>query len=212
MNWKKVRVTDITQDEFDWVCSIFKQKYKTSTECIVRLERYTDLYQLDISAALVLDMVTFRYVKDLLPCDILSYSNEPHPMWRSSRPGRTITYFGSYPYQPHDVYTILKLYFDIHKPAAMGYGVYVASMDMEYIAKRADEWESLFDRPVITKKPNTGSGNIFDYVDCVHYVHTGMDKNNRTIPEAFWHGKTVTYEDRCPTLIDSTSLRFPGLS
>jgi hypothetical protein len=208
----KLYLFDVTPVDFDWICSILEQKYTTSTECVVRVEKYTDVYSLGMDASLILDVVTLNTLKELVPGDILCYSNDSHNMWRSGRPGHTTTYFGYYDYQPRDVTTRLKLYFDIHRPCNSAPGVYVTALDMDYIAVNSSAWGERFQRPVITKKPNTGKGNMFDYVDWVHYVHTGHEKNNRIIPEAFWHGKQVTIDTPFNLPTDSAMLRYADIT
>jgi hypothetical protein len=204
----KLYLTDTTQLEFDWLLTVLQQKYITPVDCVVRVDKHTDLYALGLSVALVLDINTLTAIKDVMRSDVVCFSNEPHTMWRPSLPGRSITYFGIYDYQPRDVDAMIKLKFDIHAPATSAPGVYVSSIDMDYIAIRAGEWARRFDRPVITKRPNSGRGNIYDDVDWVHYVHTGKETNNRTIPEAFWHGKNVTFENPLNLPTDSAFLRY----
>jgi hypothetical protein len=204
----KLYIVDITEADFAWIKTVLEQKYTTPTHNLVRVDKYTDLFGLGLGGALILDIVTLDAVKYLLSGDIICYSNDSHPMWRPARSDRIVTYFGSYDYQPHDISTPLRLNFDIFKPAKHQPGVFVCAPDMEYISARMHEWSSRFACPVVTKKPNTGVGNIFDLVHSMHYVHTGKDKNNRVIPEAFWYGKTVTFDDPYNLPADSATLRY----
>ena len=208
----KFYIVGISQSEVKVVLDIFAQKYNTPTDNIVCISRPSDVYRLRLDRTVVLDVRTFGMYKEFMTGHVLCYSNDNHPMYRYRSANRQVTYFGSYNYQPRDVFSYLKLNFSIFKPSVMGNGTYISSPNMVHIADRMSEWTARFGTPIRTKQPNVGSGTIYDGIRAVHYVHTSKDKNNRTIPEAFWHGKEVTYERMDGVEDDSASLRFDDIS
>ena len=85
--------------------------------------------------------------------------------------------------------------------------MFISALDPKYIRLNIAKWEQQFNRPIILKKHHVGSGDLFEQINAVHYVHVMRDTNNRIIPEAFYYGKTVTIEDVYPEL-DSIQLRY----
>lgn len=192
--------------------NLFDAKYKVPTNSIQYLNRITDLHGLNLDKTLVFDIDTFTTVRGLLTNEVLCYSNDTHDMYRY-RDNRHVTYFGSYNYQRYDVFSYLKLYFDLFKPCKSDNGVFISGNDGTYLAAHAKEYIAEFaPKPVWIKSKLTGSGDIFDRIDAVHYVHTSQDKNNRIIPESFFHGKAVTIS--CPMNIptDSVQLRYADIT
>jgi hypothetical protein len=150
--------------------------------------------------------MSFYDCKEFLTGEVHCYSNESHEMFRYKN-DRTVTYYGSYDYQNYDVFSYLKLNFEIFKPFGSKPGVFISSPDHNWIKSNLEHYKELFKRPIILKKHHIGNGNIFDMIDAVHYVHTSQDRDNRIIPEAFYYGKEITIEDRYP-IIDSVQLRY----
>jgi hypothetical protein len=125
---------------------------------------------------------------------------------------RTVVYFGSYPYQKYDEYCILKINFDIFlKTTNNNSGVFVSSRDQEYIKDRIQEYQTKFNKPIILKKNQDGTGNLFTFVDHIHYVHNLLDTNNRIIPEAFFHNKIITIENAGFDGADSVLTRYEDI-
>lgn len=203
-------IVDIDAGDLELVRTIFLQKYNADTSSILPIKR-TDLYGLHLDKTLVLDVMSFYDCKEFLTGDVLCYSNDNHNMFRYKN-DRTITYYGSYDFQPYDVFSYLKFNFDIFKPSPItNSGVFISCIDEKYLEDRMHQYEIQFNRPIILKKFNSGVGNIFDYVDAVHYVHMTLDKNNRIIPEAFYYGRDITIEETVP-FVDSVKLRYDDIT
>lgn len=204
----KFYIVGIGPEDLQLVVNIFNNKYNTTIDNIVPCS-ITDLYQLQLDKTVVLDIGTFYDCKEFLTNDIHCFSNSQHDLFRY-RNDRTVTYYGSYDYQRYDVFSYLKLNFEIFKPlTAVGYGVFVSGVlgvvgDILEIRKR-------FQKPVVFKKHDTGVGNLFDTIDSVHYIHTSLDTNNRIIPEAFYYGKSISMEDHLYKGIDSVKLRYDDI-
>jgi hypothetical protein len=89
--------------------------------------------------------------------------------------------------------------------------VFISCLDPKYIRFEYDRLQKQFNRPIILKKQHTGIGNLFNYIDAVHYIHVVRDTNNRIIPEGFFYGKTVSIEE-VYTELDSIRLRFDDIT
>lgn len=195
-------LVDINEKDLALVKDILLSKYSAPVENIVSVSS-TQLYFLKLDATLILDVKTFYRCKEFLTGDIHVFSNEPHDMFRYKN-GRNVTYYGSYDYQNYDVFNYLKLNFNIFDTLKkQGNGVFISGAHIPDGYQYPDP-----NRRVIVKKHDQGFGNLFEMVDTVHYIHSGMDTNNRIIPEAFYYNKTVTIEDNAPHVIDSATLRY----
>jgi hypothetical protein len=107
------------------------------------------------------------------------------------------------------VFDYLKLNFSIFKNIEKrGNGVFISGP----CVSGRDYTQEYSDKEVITKKHDRGIGNLFELIDTVHYVHTGLDTNNRIIPEAFFYGKDVIIEDDAPNIVDSVTLRYSDIT
>lgn len=207
----KFYIVGISEKDLNMMFKIFSEKYNADFDGVVPI-KITDLYRLKLDRTLILDVMTFYDCKEFLTNQIHVYSNNEHPMYRY-KDSRTVTYYGAYPeYQKYDVFSHIKINFDIFKPlTSQGYGVFISALDQKYIRNNLERWKKEFDKPVILKKSHEGFGNLFDLIDSVHYVHTQRDTNNRIIPEAFFYGKTVTIEE-IHTELDSIKLRYDDIT
>ena len=202
----KFYIVGISPDDLSLVLRLFSEKYNADITDIVPVTT-TQLYLLKLDRTLILDVNTFYDCKEFLTNQIYCYSNDSHSMFRYKN-HRTVTYYGSYDYQNYDKFEYLKFNFDIFKPSPItASGVYISCASESYIKDRLTQYEQQFQKPIILKKFGSGIGNIFDLVDAVHYVHVGIDKNNRTIPEGFYHNRAVTIERACD-VVDSVILRY----
>ena len=206
----KFYIVGATADDIQLITTLFSQKYNTPVTNIVPIGTILELYGLKLDKTLILDVHTFYAVKEFATNEVICYSNDTHPMYRYKN-DRVVTYFGSYDYQPRDQFAYLKLGFSLFAPCSSTPGVFVSSVGESYLLTHADRWISQYDKPVIIKRHQTGLGNIFDHIDTVHYVHTVRDKNNRVIPEAIFHGKTVVIEYPMALPIDSVQLRYDDI-
>jgi len=202
-------IVGIDTGDLELVRNIFLQKYNADPSNIIPI-KLTELYALQLDKTLVLDVMTFYDCKEFLTNSVHCYSNDSHRMFRYKN-DRTVTYYGSYPFQNYDIFTYLKFNFDIFKPSPITKSaVFISCIDEKYIEHRMPEYEKQFNKPIILKKFNSGVGNIFDYVDAVHYVHMTLDKNNRIVPEAFYYDREVTIEETVD-FVDSVRLRYDDI-
>lgn len=204
----KFYIVDIEPRDLQLVLDIFSHKYNTSIDNIIPI-KLLDLYSLKLDKTLVLDVDTFYNVKEFLTNDIHVFSNDTHEMFRYKN-DRRVTYYGVYEYQRFDVKCILKLNFEIFKKLSNNsLGVFVSSLNPEYIRDNISRWQKQFaPKPIILKRQHEGFGDLFERIDHVHYVHVVQDTNNRIIPEAFYYGKTVTIEEPLYQGLDSIMLRY----
>jgi len=201
----KFYIVGIDTKDLETVLTIFKEKYNTAFDNIVPI-KLIDVYKLKLDQTIILDIMSFYDCKEFLTGNIHCYSNESHSMFRYKN-NRTVTYYGSYDYQNYDVFSYIKLNFEIFKPFGSRPGVFISSPDHNYIKDNLENYKQQFGLPIILKKSHIGKGNIFEMINAVHYIHTSQDRDNRIIPEAFYYGKAVTIEDRYPVL-DSVQLRY----
>jgi hypothetical protein len=204
-------IVDIADSELQLVYDIFSKKYKCDIAGIVPIKTL-DLYKLNLTKTVILDVDTFYRVKEFLTNDIHCFSNDTHPMFRYKNT-RSVTYYGSYRYQRYDVFSYLKLNFEIFSNiTSEGSCVFISSLDQKIIQQNINRWTRLYpDRDIILKKSHAGIGNLFDVVNHVHYVHTSRDTNNRIIPEAFYYNKQITIEDMILEE-DSVQLRYNDIA
>jgi hypothetical protein len=203
-------IVDISQEDLELVKKLFLQKYNVTEVSIIPISRI-ELFKLHLDKTVIFDVLTFYDVKEFLTGEVLCYSNDGHNNFRYKN-SRAVTYYGSYPYQNYDVFSYLKLNFEIFKSIDFnGRGVFVSALNQNYIAQRLEEYKSRFDMPVILKKSYTGSGNIFETISHVHYVHTSRDTNNRIIPEAFFYKKTVSIDNYPYSDVDSIHYRYTDI-
>lgn len=204
----KFFIIGVTPHEFNVISRVFAEKYTTGMDRVVPTDRVTDLYRSGMRTTLTVDVRTFTKGKEFFPGDVHCYSNEHHQMFRYAS-NRTVTYYGYYNYQPHDICVPLKLNFSIFRPTQpLATGTFVSSPNMALTASRLAEYEARFPQPIVIKHPTIGSGNILANVSNVHYVHTDLDKNNRIIPEGFYYNKSMSYDEMCSSIIDSAGLRY----
>lgn len=201
----KFYIVGINNKDLELILKVFREKYKTNFEHIV-VTKITDLYKIKLDRTIILDIMSFYDCKEFLTGEVHCYSNESHPMFRYKN-DRVVTYYGSYDYQNYDVFSYLKLNFEIFKPFGGQPGVFISSPDHNYIKNNLQKYKEKFQKPIILKKHHSGNGNIFEMIDSVHYIHTSQDRDNRIIPESFYYDKKITIEDLYP-IVDSVNLRY----
>lgn len=207
-------LVDASEHDVALTIRLFTEKYNYTTDLIVPIKRI-DLYKLKLDRTLVLDINTFNSCKEFLTGDIMCFSNTSHDSFRYSHGNRTVTYYGSYPYQTYDEFCFLKLNFDIFKCCVPGGdGVFVSSVNTNRVDDCINDVRVMYpNKPIIAKAHGSGVGNIFDLIDTVHYVHGVQDTNNRIVPEAFFHNKTVVIDmDRWIGPHDSVIWRYNDIS
>lgn len=203
----KFYIVGIGPSDLKMVKRLFSEKYCCDTSGIVPITP-TQLYAESLDRTVILDVMTFYDIKEFLTGEVHCYSNDTHPMFRYNN-NRTVTYYGSYDWQPRDVFSYLKFNFGIFKQYPNKHsGVFLSANDVEYLKRNYTHYQQQYNKPVILKRGETGKGNALEFVDSVHYVHTGQDKNNRIIPEAFYYGRDIIIEDLKPEIQDSIVIRY----
>lgn len=208
----KMYISGASQSDASLISRLFSEKYSIPVSGIEYINRTTDVHRLGLSRTLILDVDTFKTMRGFLTGDVLCYSNDTHEMFRYAD-GRTVTYFGSYAYQPRDVFAYLRINFGIFKPCTSAPGVFVSGNDCANLTTLTSQLSAKFPQlPLYIKSKTIGSGDIFDHITAVHYVHNKLDKNNRIIPEAFFHNKAVTFDDTYNLPTDSALLRYRDIN
>jgi hypothetical protein len=110
----KFYIVGIDTKDLETVLTIFKEKYNTAFDNIVPI-KLIDVYKLKLDQTIILDIMSFYDCKEFLTGNIHCYSNESHSMFRYKN-NRTVIYYGSYDYQNYDVFSYIKLNFEIFKP------------------------------------------------------------------------------------------------
>lgn len=188
-------IVDIPDDDLVVVKRLFKEKYtNTEVHTIITTSRI-GLYSFKADKSLVLDIHTLETCKEFLTGNVHCFANVEHDFFRY-KDGRTVTYYGEFPYQPCDITARLKFFFVIHRRFFdHGNAVFVSSL--EFKDSDYNYLRRVFpDREIIVKRHHSGIGNIFEYCSTVFYLHTLRDTNNRIIPEAAWHEAEIIVEDR----------------
>lgn len=201
-------ISGASQSDASLISRLFGEKYNIPVSGIRYINRITDIHRVGLDRVLILDVDTFSTLRGFLTGDVICYSNDTHEMFRYSD-GRNVTYFGSYDYQPRDEFAYLRIHFNIFKSCMTKPGVFVSGGDCAQLTSMTPQLINHFSPlPVYVKSKTAGSGDIFDQISSVHYVHNKLDKNNRIIPEAFFHNKKVTFDDSFGLPPDSASLRY----
>jgi len=205
----KFYIVGITDGDRQLINKVFSEKYVDYVDEIVPVQRIVDLYRIKLQQTLILDVHTFYMCKEFLTGRIHCFSNETHDMYKY-KDLREVIFYGIYSYQRYNVKNMLKLNFDIFKPCETKSGVFISCLDQTHLKDNIRKYEKQFDKPIILKQSHSGQGNLFDLIDHVHYVHVQQDTNNRIIPEAFHHNKTVTIEE-VYTYKDSIRMRYDDI-
>lgn len=190
----KFYIVGINDQDLNLIRKMFSEKYTCSFDGVLPI-KITELHGLKLDRTLVFDVMTFDHCKAFLTGQVHCYSNNTHPNYKY-QDSREVIYYGTYSeYQVFDIHSHIKINFDIFKPLQQqGCGVFISCPNRAYIESNLQRYQQQFNKPVYLKKHDAGSGNIFDMIDSVHYVHTQRDTNNRIIPEAFYYDKQVTLE------------------
>ena len=138
----------------------------------------------------------FDKIKFFIKSKFLVYSNDTHDI---SNQQSNITFYGSYDYQKYDKYCILKLGLTFQKSVSNGDKAFVSGPSQRFLNHK---------KALIYKKNNTHYKNLFNEIDEVIYTHTGLDKNNRVIIEAFYHNKKCTFIEYNSQIHDSSHIRY----
>ena len=195
----------VSDSDLAFVKSIFIERYffePNYLNDVQPLNSISQLYQLPTLKNLMLDVHTFERVFPFLRGEILCYSNESNGRVRSSK--KKVTYYGWYPYQSFDKKTLLKFYFDIYRPI---------QGDVDDKVLVSGSYKSvvlpphLENKKVLNKKKNNHYNDFFRQFDTLYYYQTGLDTNNRLIPECFFYDKSLFLENS-QVYNDSVYLRY----
>lgn len=207
-------IIGVNQKDLVAIKKIFSEKYDINEALMSKIIpiKVTDIYKLNLSKTLILDIKTFYGSKEFLTNQVHCFSNESHPMFRYKNE-REVIYYGSYDYQDYDIRCILKLNFGIFKKSGFKKkaGVFISSPEHQLIKEKKHIYEKLYSgKRILLKDSSVARGDLFSLINTVHYVHTGLDTNNRIIPEGLFYEKEVAIEEMCE-VVDSTSIRLSDI-
>ena len=173
-------------EDMSMIRDIFIEKYLiTDFECI-NLIKFTDFAKLSIKNLLILDINTYKKIKDFSYKiqKIRIYSNDTHP-YLNKKPNHI--FYGWYYYQRFNFKTRLKLYKELHRTfPKKGNKILVTSL-------HGDNKQILYDlklnpEETFVKKLNEHNSNLFENIYKLIYWHSGnFDTNNRSLIEAKLH-------------------------
>lgn len=171
--------------------SIFQEKYDVpDMDGIINLTKYTDFLRLDINNLMVLDVNSYKKVKDFSGRikSIRVYSNDTHN-FLNTKPNHT--FYGWYDYQVYNIKERLKLYREIHRVFDVkGNKSFVSSSHHNnriVINKLGVSYDD-----ICLKEFNIHNVNLFENINHIIYWHIGKDTNNRIVVEAYIHGIPIT--------------------
>lgn len=178
-------ILDISDEDLKELNNLIQEKYIPDVD-IIQIKR-TRIPALNLDKILVLDIKTFKKIKDFHKGEFLVFANETY-----HEKHQNVTFYGSYDYQLYDIFCILKLGLNDHRPVTQGDKCFVSCLDFGLFDYR--EIEDFYkskggEKEFIFKKLNRHHKNLFNEISEVLYIHISLEKNNRVIPEAFYHGK-----------------------
>lgn len=178
-----------TKEELAWYKSIFAEKYHADAQLLAGVRnvlKRTGLVAEQVQHAVILDIHSYDRLKPFLghAQTIRVYSNDTHTHLNKNVKH---TFYGFYPYQPHDYTTRLKFYVELHKTFdTNGNKTFVTSLncDSTYILSQLN----MSSDNACTKEPNQHNANLFSTVNRVIYWHgVDRDTNNRAVVESYIH-------------------------
>jgi hypothetical protein len=204
-------IVAIKEKDLNLIKKIFKEKYDPVFWPLINeisSRPITSIFKENYDKTLILDVKTFYKTKEFLTNQVYCFSNESHKKFRYDN-SRKVTYFGSYDYQNFDEFCLLKLNFDAFSNyESLSHKIFISSPDQQLIKDNIPEYRSRFPgKEIILKKSSIGKGNIFEEIDTILYVHTGLDTNNRIIPEAHYYEIKVLIDDLAKDVTDSVTMR-----
>ena len=181
------------ETDLELFLSVFRDKYvfdESFLDDIIPLKKYTDFIRLGVSNIMTLDVKTYTIMSPFMgkACSVSAYSNDIHG-FVGKKPHHT--FYGYYDYQPCDIKTRLKLYKDIHRLYGdRGDKIFVSTPSIGnniVLGKLGLKKEDVY-----FKTGNTHHTNLFKNIGSIIYYHTGHDRNNRVVVEAYIHDIPIT--------------------
>lgn len=188
----------------------FSNKYKNIKHLFHKFKsvKITQLYNMSIDKALILDLRTYHEVFCFLQCPMHVYSNEKHNFKKPLK--QEVTFYGEYDYQNFDVKCKLKLNFNIMKDIdKIGDKTFISSRVPKQVNTK--EYILKYNLKNIVSKDLDKSIDIFKDCDTILYVHQMLDTNNRIIPEAFYYNTKLIIVNETD-IVDSTVIRYEDIS
>ncbi|WP_162929709.1 hypothetical protein [Halobacteriovorax sp. BALOs_7] len=138
---------------------------------------------------MILDIHTLEGLGEIIPCDLLVYSNVANPLKRFQK--KSCRYFGYYDYQTYDEKELLKFSFNHYRKLdVIDNNVFVVSPFFDY--KNIEIPQKYHDRKKLYKEANRHHDRLHEHFDTLLYFQGNRpDTNNRLIPESFYYGKEI---------------------
>src|SRR3989339_175377 len=199
-------IYNISEADLKFVKNVFLDRYVFNTEYLDDIISIDDIGALDkqnYGLSLMFDVNTFKKTYSFIKNDIQCYSNTNHQMVRSRH--KNITYYGYYEYQPFDIKTKLKFYFDIYRKIENPqHGLFINCKDESCKIDLPDELKNMRQ---IRKRKTGHYDNFFSLFDTIYYFQTVFDLNNRIIPECFYYKKNIFIKYN-ESIQDSLNFRY----
>ncbi|RLA76996.1 MAG: hypothetical protein DRG78_18050 [Epsilonproteobacteria bacterium] len=197
----KFYIVGVSDSDFIMVKNAFKDKYDTNLIDSIISILPSDLYRLKLDKILMINVLTYDYLRGFLTGECHVYSDEYHDNYRPKI--GSVKYYGFYDYQIFDIKYEINLNFEIFKKVTKGSKVFISAPKIESLKfPREDNY--------IFKDSKKISSNLFNDIYKIIYVHQSLDTNNRIIPEGFYLNKEVQLINRTD-IIDSTLIRYKNL-
>lgn len=171
---------------------MFKERYvypEEYDESFIVTNKVYDIYKLKPKNCLVLDIHTLDALGEIIPCDLLVYSNVANPLRRYQK--KKCTYFGFYDYQDFDEKELLKFSFSHYRSLdRVEDNVFVVSPFFDY--KSITVPQAYSHRKKFYKEANRHYSRLHEHFDTLLYFQGSRpDTNNRLIPESFYYNKEI---------------------
>ncbi len=171
---------------------IFNEKYDYPQEynkSFIVSQKVYDIYKLKPSRCLILDIHTLENLGEVIPCDLLVYSNVANPLKRFQK--KSCRYFGYYEYQNYDDKELLKFSFEHYKKLdVIENNIFIVSPFFDY--KNIEVPKKYDGRKKFYKEANRHFDRLHEHFDTLLYFQGNRpDTNNRLIPESFYYKKEI---------------------
>ena len=206
-------IIDIPDKDKEYIIKLFKDKYKEEFHKFINITQIsrTKLGLLNLSDILVLDIKTYSKISPFIKASskINLFYNEDASLNAVKIRDNTTT-FGTYNYQCYQKKCILKIGLSFQKEYnTINKGVFISCPEFSMINEKTNS--ILLKKNIVYKKElNKFHEGLFNNINEIIYVHIGLDKNNRIIPESFYHNKKCTVIKQTDTIdiIDSVDIRY----
>lgn len=182
----KIILLNTSDEDMKFIKEIFIEKYLIDNVNCLNLTKITDFAKLNIQNLLILDINTYKKIKDFsYKIDkIHIYSNDTNNYLNKKN---NHIFYGWYDFQNFNIKTRIKLFKELHRTFKdKGNKTFITFLnaDNKYVLYNL----GINDEDVYVKKLNEHNKNLFQNINRIIYWHNGqLDKNNRTLIESQIH-------------------------